>query len=75
MLIAAGFHPDSLVLRDASKANWQRGLKQATAVICDSLTAQQLDGVRRVLPFPLLAESSLQQLRDYAEFIRSPLGP
>jgi len=75
MLIAAGFHPDSLVLRDASKTNWQRGLKQTVAVICDAVTAQQLDGTTRVLPFPLLARTSLKQLRDYEDFIRTPLVP
>src|SRR5437667_3319161 len=75
MLIAAGFHPDCLLLRDASKANWRRGLGQTSAVICDSLTAQSLDGKPRVIAFPLLAESSLQELQEYEQFIRGPLVP
>jgi len=74
MLIAAGFPPECLVLRDASEPNWQRGLKQVAAIVCDSLTASQLDGLPRVLVFPLLAESSLKQLREYEQFIRSPLA-
>jgi DNA-binding transcriptional regulator YhcF (GntR family) len=73
MLIAAGFHPDSLVLRDASKSNWRRGLNQSSAIICDSLTAQSLDGKPRAIPFSLLAESSLQELLEYEQFIRGPL--
>jgi len=73
MLVAAGFDPDCLVLRDSSKPNWRRGLKQISAVVCDSLTAEKLDGIRRVLTFPLLAESSLKELLEYEEFIRSPL--
>ncbi len=75
MLIAAGFHPDCLVLRDAGKPNWHRGLKQTAAIVCDSLTAKALDGVGRILPFPLLSESSLQELREYEQSIRSPLAP
>ncbi len=73
MLIAAGFHPDCLLLRDPSKANWRRGINQASAIICDSLTAQSLEGKTRVLTFPLLAESSLQELQEYEQFIRGPL--
>src|SRR5258708_4396253 len=42
MLNAAGFHPDALVFRDARKANWQRGLKQTTAVGCQSVTVNEL---------------------------------
>jgi DNA-binding transcriptional regulator YhcF (GntR family) len=74
MLVAAGFHPDSLIVRDATQPNWRRGLKQAAAVICDSLISEELEDIRRVLPFPLLAESSLKQLRDYENFISSPLA-
>lgn len=73
MLTAAGFAPESLVLRDASRSGWQRGLKQAAAVVCDTLTAEQLKNTVRVLPFPLLAESSLNELRQYENFIHRPL--
>lgn len=73
MLIAAGFHPDALLLRDARKTGWQRGLKETAAVICDSSTASLLKDVRRVIPFPLLSESALTELRRQQEFIRNPL--
>jgi DNA-binding transcriptional regulator YhcF (GntR family) len=75
MLNAAGFHPDSLVLRDARKQNWQRGLKQAAAVVCDSLTAKELPASCRAIPFSLIAESSFDELRRYVEFINQPLDP
>jgi DNA-binding transcriptional regulator YhcF (GntR family) len=75
MLIAAGFHPDSLVLRDASKPNWRRGLKQAAAVVCDSLTGPSLDGSCRVLVFPLIADFSVKALREFEQFIRTPIAP
>jgi GntR family transcriptional regulator len=73
MLSAAGFHPDSLVLRDAGKPNWQRGLKQTAAVVCDSVTAKELPAGCRAIPFSLIAESSLEELRRYVEFVSRPL--
>jgi hypothetical protein len=73
MLSAAGFHSDSLVLRDARKPMWQRGLKQTAAVVCDSVTAKELLAGCRAIPFSLLAESSIDELRRYVEFVRRPL--
>jgi len=73
MLSAAGFHPDSLVFRDAREANWQRGLKQTAAVVCDSLIAAELPAGCRALPFPLLSEVSIAELQRYEEFIRQPM--
>ena len=73
MLVSAGFHPDSLLLRDAGKAGWKRGLNQAAAVVCDSVTAGALDGHPRVLTFPLLSSQSIDQLRQYQELVRDPL--
>jgi DNA-binding transcriptional regulator YhcF (GntR family) len=73
VLNAAGFHPDSLVFRDAREPNWQRGLKQTAAVVCDSLTAAELPEGCRAIPFSLLSESSIQELRHYEEFVRQPI--
>jgi DNA-binding transcriptional regulator YhcF (GntR family) len=73
MLNAAGFSPDALVFRDARKANWRRGLKQTAAVLCDSVTAKELPTGCRAIPFSLLAESSIEELRRCVEFVRRPL--
>jgi GntR family transcriptional regulator len=73
MLIAAGFDPDAMVLRDASKPGWQDGLKSTAAVVCDSLTAAELPRKVRAISFPLLAESSLDELRRYQHFISAPI--
>ena len=73
ILNAAGFHPDALVFRDARKANWQRGLQQTAAVVCDSVTATELPAGCRAIPFPLLSESSIEELRRYVAFIQDPL--
>jgi DNA-binding transcriptional regulator YhcF (GntR family) len=73
-LNAAGFHPDSLVFRDARGSDWQRGLKEATAVVCDSLTAAALPEGCRAIPFPLLSESSIEELQRYENFVKQPLA-
>jgi DNA-binding transcriptional regulator YhcF (GntR family) len=75
VLIAAGFHPDDLVFRDARKSRWQRGLEQTAAVITDAVTATELPKRCRAISFPLLSESSIAELQRYQEFIRSPLLP
>lgn len=74
MLIAAGFPAECLVLRDASTVDWQRGLKHVAAIVCDTFTAGKLNGISRVLIFPLLSEPSLQVLRRYEEFLRQPFA-
>ena len=73
ILTAAGFHADSLLFRDARKSDWQRGLKQATVVICDSLTAQTLPKGCLPIVFPLLSEVSVTELRRYQEFITASM--
>lgn len=74
ILTAAGFHPDSMVFRDARKPGWQRGLKQTAAVICDSVSATALPRGCRAIVFPVLAESSITELRRYEAFARNPLS-
>jgi DNA-binding transcriptional regulator YhcF (GntR family) len=76
LLLAAGFSPDSLLFRDARKPHWQRGLKQAAAVVCDTVTAASLPKGVRPLVFPLLSESSLEELRTMQDSLQNPLdGP
>jgi DNA-binding transcriptional regulator YhcF (GntR family) len=73
MLVAGGFHAESLIFRDARKANWQRGLKEARAVVCDLATAAELPKAFLAVPFRLISESSLAELRRYEQFISSPI--
>ena len=73
VLSAAGFHPDSLVFRDAREANWQRGLKQTAAVVCDSLYRGRTSRWMPGDSLPLLSESSIEELRRYEDFIRQPI--
>ena len=73
MLNATGFHPDSLVFRDAREPNWQRGLKETAAVVCDSLIAKDIPAGCRALPFSLLSESSIEELRRFEQFVKQPI--
>lgn len=73
MLVAAGFHPDTVMLRDARDAAWRAGLKQAAAVIADSVTAPLVPKGCRVIPFTLISDESLAELKRHQEFVVAPL--
>ena len=74
MLAAVGFHPETLLFRDARKLNWQRGLNQTVAVVCDALTQTALPTSCRAIPFPLISKSSIAELRRSIERIQNPLS-
>lgn len=63
MLIAAGLRPESLLVRDAAKPGWKRGLESTSAVVCDAATASELPGNCHAIVFRLISESSLAELR------------
>lgn len=72
VLTAAGLDPETLIFRDATKPNWQRGLKETAAVVCDVLTATKLPKGPYILKFPLLSEDSLKTLQRYEKFLTPP---
>jgi GntR family transcriptional regulator len=63
MIVAAGLAQENLLVRDATRPGWKRGLKATTAVICDVVVAQQLPQRCFPIVFRLLSEASLAQLR------------
>lgn len=67
MLVAAGLDADALSFRDARERGWEKGLRSATFVITDSLMAPSIPAGCEVKIFRVLAQSSLQEIRDYAE--------
>jgi DNA-binding transcriptional regulator YhcF (GntR family) len=69
MLVAAGFHPDSLVLRDVREPDWKQGLIATAAVVCDCLTAVRLPKRCRAIVFGVVAEESLSELQRFREFL------
>ena len=54
---------ECLLLRDARRPHWQRGLEAAAAVVCDASLAAAAKNWRP-LPFPLLAPEALTPLRQ-----------
>jgi len=64
MLLAAGIDEETLMVRDARLPDWQIGLKEAAAIVCDSWTAQSVAAGIHVLRFPLVADASLAELRE-----------
>ena len=72
MLIAAGFPSDALLFRDTTKDGWQDGLSQTAGVVCDTFTAARLPKGIRSIPFPLLAETTLEELRRRHHAMVSP---
>jgi GntR family transcriptional regulator len=64
MLIAAGIAPESLIVCNASKSGWQRGLAETAAVVCDAVTAADLPKRCRPIEFRLLAEGAIAQLQS-----------
>jgi DNA-binding transcriptional regulator YhcF (GntR family) len=67
LLVAAGLDADALTFRDARERNWEKGLRSAAFVITDSLMAPRIPPQCQVKVFRVLAESSLKEIRDYAE--------
>ena len=74
MLIAAGLSPASLLVRDATRPGWKRGLKECSAVVCDSLTAKELPHGCFPIVFRLFDEALLATLRDVEARIASADG-
>jgi DNA-binding transcriptional regulator YhcF (GntR family) len=71
VLIAAGLHPDTLSFRDARERGWKKGLRSATLVITDSLTARKLPAISDARVFRVISDSSIAELRSYVEqFLR-----
>jgi GntR family transcriptional regulator len=67
MLVAAGLDADALSFRDARERNWEKGLRSAAFVITDSLMAPRIPAGCEIKVFRVLAESSLQEIREFEE--------
>jgi hypothetical protein len=62
ILVAAKVENDSIITRSTSEENWQKGLNNASMIICDSLTAKHFSNNEKVRPFRLISDDSLQEL-------------
>lgn len=74
ILVAASLDPDAMSLRDAREPDWQKALASSALVISDALTATQLPRGCRMHIFRIIADSSLDELRKFKEFLREPLA-
>jgi DNA-binding transcriptional regulator YhcF (GntR family) len=74
MLVAAGFAPECLLLRDATKPGWKRGLDAAVAVVCDASIEQELPPGSHAIVFRLLSESAISDLRKREEAVLAAPG-
>jgi DNA-binding transcriptional regulator YhcF (GntR family) len=71
MLVAAGLAPECLLVRDATKPGWKRGLEAASAVVCDAAVAQELPTGCHSIVFRLLGEPSIADLRSREDAVLS----
>lgn len=70
MLVAAGLPADTLLLRDARKPQWRRGLEQVSVTLCDQASASLpgLAGKPRVVVFPVLADAARETIARSCDF-------
>jgi GntR family transcriptional regulator len=68
VLEAAGVESDRLVLRNAARPRWVRGLDQTAAIICDASTAAggRIPQGPRIFVFPFLADSARAELTRFS---------
>ncbi len=63
ILIAAQIENDSIILRSIAEKNWKKGLKNASLIICDALSAKEFPNDKRVRLFRLIADASRDELQ------------
>lgn len=73
MLIAGGLAPESLLVRDPTLPGWKRGLQSASAVVCDAALKRELPEGCFAIVFRLIAEASIEQLRNMEAALAGPL--
>jgi Predicted transcriptional regulators len=66
MLLAAGLDQDALSFRDARQRGWDKGLRQSTFVITDSLMAPNIPDGCVLKIFRVISQGSIHELVDYA---------
>jgi len=74
ILVAAALDPDAMSFRDARESGWQKGLNASGMIITDALTATKLPGGCTPRIFRIIADSSLDELRNFKEFLGKPLA-
>jgi DNA-binding transcriptional regulator YhcF (GntR family) len=65
MLVAAKIDPESLIVRSRLQPNWKKGLKEASMIICDTLTAKEFENDSRLRAFKVISDDSIKELQDF----------
>jgi hypothetical protein len=60
--------------RDAHERDWQEGLGASSLIITDALTARRLPPDLPVRVFPIIADSSLEEVTRYRNFLTGEAG-
>jgi len=70
MFIAAGLATDAIVVRDANKAGWNRGLDKMSTIVCDAYTASQKVMPRQPVTrvYRILADNTAEELARYTNY-------
>ena len=63
MLLAAKIDPGNLIVRSTAEEDWENAIRTSSLVICDSLTAQSLNGRDNVRPFRIIADESVDEIQ------------
>jgi GntR family transcriptional regulator len=74
ILVAAAIDPDAMSFRDARERGWQKGLASSSMVITDALTSSRLPAGCPTRVFRIIADSSLDELRNFKDFFAKPLA-
>ena len=74
VLTATAIDPDAMSFRDAREAGWKKGLASSAMVITDTLTATSLPAGCRTRVFRIIADSSLDELRSFENFLSKPVA-
>jgi GntR family transcriptional regulator len=66
MLLAAGIDDTAILIRDARRSNWPRGVDSAQVLICDVVAGRLLGNDPRVRTFPIIGADSINELNEIA---------
>lgn len=72
VLAAAAIDPDAMSFRDARERGWKKGLASSAMVITDAVTARLIPDGCPTRVFRIIADSSLDELRSFKEFLAKP---
>ncbi|MEO8072353.1 MAG: GntR family transcriptional regulator [Acidobacteriota bacterium] len=64
ILVAANIENDLIILRSTADKQWKKGLQKVSMIICDFLTAKEFKNDNRIRVFRLVADSSLDKLKN-----------